>query len=102
MQRYEVVVTPFAAANIREAHEWLSAKSPDYADRWLAAIREKILSLDTLPESHAVAQESAAFEVEIRQLPVGRGTPWKVFFTVEGSTVHVLHVRHGARDAWRP
>ena len=24
-----------------------------YADRWLAAIREKILSLDTLPEAHA-------------------------------------------------
>lgn len=49
-----------------------------------------------------MAQESAAFEVEIRQLLVGRGTPWKVFVTVAGSTVHVLHVRHGARDAWRP
>lgn len=102
MRRCEVVVTSFAEANIREAHEWLSAKSPGYADRWLAVIREKILGLDTLPESHAVAQESAAFDVEIRQLLVGRGTHWKVRFTVEGSAIHVLHVRHGARDAWRP
>ena len=102
MRRYSVVVTPFAAANIREAHAWLSAKNPVYADRWLAAIREKILSLATLPESHAVARESAAFDVEIRQVLVGRGTPWKVFFTVQGSTVHVLHVRHAGRDAWMP
>ena len=65
MRRYRVVVTSFAAANIHEAHAWLSAKNPVYADRWLAAIREKILSLDTLPESPAVARESAAFDVEI-------------------------------------
>ena len=94
MPRYSVVVTPFAAANIQG--------NPVYADRWLAAIREKILSLDTLPESHAVARESAAFDVEIRQVLVGRGTPWKVFFTVQGSAVHVLHVRHGGRDLWQP
>ena len=75
MRRYNVVVSPFAAANIREAHAWLSARNPAYADRWLADIREKILSLDTLPESHAVARESAAFDVEIRQVLVGRARP---------------------------
>ena len=57
MRRYEVIVTPFAAANIREAHA---------------------------------------------QLLEGGGTPWKVFFTVHQSAVHVLDVRHGARDFWRP
>jgi len=102
MRRCNVVVSPFAAANIREAHAWLSARNPVYADRWLADVREKILSLDTLPESHAKARESAAFDVEIRQVLVGRGTPWKVFFTVQGSEVYVLHVRHGGRDLWRP
>lgn len=102
MQRYDVIVTPFAAANIRDAHAWLSAKNPDYADRWLATVRAKILSLDTLPEVHPVAAESEAFDAEIRQLLVGRGTRWKVFYTVQGATVHVLHIRHGARDAWRP
>ena len=65
-----VVVTPFAAANIR---------NPVWADRWLAHVREKILSLDTLPESHETAKESAAFDAEVRQVLVGRGTPWKVF-----------------------
>lgn len=102
MRRYDVIITPFAAANIRAAHAWLSDRSPDHADRWLAAVRAKILSLDTLPEAYPVAAESDAFDVEIRQLLVGRGTPWKVFFTIQGSTVRVLHVRHGARDTWRP
>ena len=102
MRRYEVIITPFAAANIREAHAWLTARNPEHADRWLAAIREQILSLDTLPEAHPVAAESEAFDTEIRQLLVGTGTPWKVFFTVQESMVHVLHIRHGARDAWRP
>ena len=102
MRRYDVIVTPLAAANIREAHAWLSTRNPDYADRWLAAVRDKILSLDTLPEAHPLAAESEAFDVDIRQVLVGTGTPWKVFFTVKGRTVHVLHIRHGARDAWRP
>ena len=102
MLRYDVVITPLAAANIREARQWLSTRNPDYADRWLAAVRGKILSLDTLPEAHPLAAESEAFDADIRQLLVGTGTPWKVFFTVQGRAVHVLHVRHGARDAWRP
>lgn len=102
MRRYDVIITPFAAANIRAAHAWLSARNPDYADRWLAAVRDKIQSLETLPEAHPLAMESDAFDEDIRQLLVGSGTPWKVFYTVTGPAVHVLHVRHGARDAWQP
>ena len=102
MKRYRVVITPFAEDNIRKAHDWLQSANPAYAAKWLAGIRDKILGLETLPESHAVAPESGAFNREIRQLLVGRGTPWRVFFTIEGSTVHVLHVRHGSRDYWRP
>jgi len=80
----------------------LSARNPRYAERWLEEIRNAILSLDTLPTSHALAPENDAFDDEIRHVLVGRGTPWHVFFTVKGSTVHVLHVRGGGRDAWMP
>jgi len=98
----KVVITPFAADNIREAHEWLMAENPIYAAKWRDGIRDKILGLETLPDSHAVAPESEAFDREIRQLLFGRGTSWRVFFTIEGSTVRVLHVRHGSRDNWHP
>ena len=102
MKRFRVVVTPFAEANVREAHEWLAGENPAYAARWLAGVREKILGLERFPDSHPVAPESDAFDCEIRQLLYGRGTSWRIFFTIEGSTVQVLHVRHGSRDYWRP
>ena len=102
MRRYRVVISPFAEDNIREAFEWLTAENSAYAAKWLAGVREKILGLETFPESHAVAPESDAFDCEIRHLLYGRGTPWPIFFAIEGSIVHVLHVRHGSRDYWRP
>ena len=102
MRRYRVTISPFAQDNILEAYGWLVAENPAYAKKWLGGIREKIVGLEIFPESHAVAPESDAFASEIRQLLYGRGTPWRIFFTIEGSTVHVLHVRHGSRNYWRP
>ncbi len=58
MKRYRIVVTPLAADNIREAYGWLLAENPVYAARWLDGVRDKILELETLPQSHAIAPES--------------------------------------------
>ena len=102
MRRYRVIVTPSAQDDIRKAQEWIAAENPDYARTWLDGLREKILGLETWPESHALAPESDVFDRDIRQLPYGRGTPWRIFFAIDGSTVQVLHVRHGRRDHWRP
>lgn len=102
MRRYRVAVTPTGQDDIRKAHAWLAAENPVYAGRWLAGIRERILGSETLPESHALAPESDAFDREVRQLLYGRGTQWRIFFVIDGSTVQVLHVRHGRRDRWRP
>jgi len=102
MKRYRIVITPLAANDIRDAHGWLLAENPVYAARWLDGVRDKILELETLPQSHAIAPESEAFDCEIRQLLIGRGNPWRIFFAIEGSTVQVLHIRHASRDYWRP
>ncbi len=102
MKRYRVIVTPRAEDDISKAHEWLKAERPRYAEAWLDGIRERILALETLPESHALAPESAAFAREVRQLLFGRGTPWRIFFTIDGSTVQIVHVRHGRRGYWLP
>lgn len=100
--QYRVIITPSAGEDIREAHERLETKNPACAAKWLRGIKDKILELETFPESHAVAPENGAFEVEIRQLLFGRRTPWRIFFTIDDSTVRVLHVRHGSRNYWQP
>lgn len=102
MTRYRVIVTPFAAENLRNAHAWLAAENPVAAAKWLAGIRAKILGLETLPHSHALAPESAAFDCDIRQALFGHATPWRIFFTIDGDIVQILHVRHGRRDDWLP
>lgn len=84
MRRYRVIVIPSAQDHIREAHEWIAAENPGYARTWFDGLREKIPGLETLPESHALAPESDPFDRYIRQLPHGRGTPWRIFFAIDG------------------
>ncbi len=102
MKRYRVIIVPFAGENIREAYEWFGVENPVHAAKWLNGIGDRILELETLPGSHALAPESEAFDCGIRQLFFGRGAPWRIFFAIEDSTVQVLHVRHGRRGYWRP
>ncbi|MGQ0665144.1 MAG: type II toxin-antitoxin system RelE/ParE family toxin [Pseudomonadota bacterium] len=102
MKRDRVIITPFAADNIREAYAWYLAENPTHAVKWLEGIEAAILGLETLPEAHGLAPESRAFGRDIRQLLYGSSRRWRVFFVVEEMTVHVLHVRHGSRDYWLP
>ncbi|MBF0097687.1 MAG: type II toxin-antitoxin system RelE/ParE family toxin [Magnetococcales bacterium] len=101
MKHYRVVITPFAADNIREAHAWLKTENLPHAARWLQGIKKAILALSSMPESHPLAPESDVLDGEIRQCLFGRGTPWRIFFTIEETTVYVLHVRHGRRSDWQ-
>ncbi|MEO5354078.1 MAG: type II toxin-antitoxin system RelE/ParE family toxin [Magnetococcus sp. XQGC-1] len=102
MKGYRVVITPFAADNIREAYAWFLAENPVYAAKWLDDIQSGVFGLENLPESRLVAPASDDFDCEIRHMIIGRGVPWRVFFTIDGETVYVLHVRHGSRDYWHP
>lgn len=102
MKRFKVILMPNAQEEIQRAFDWLEEEDPVHAEKWIREIQTRILGLSTLPESHAIAPESEAFECEIRHLLVGKGIPWRVFFTVNGDRVQVLHVRHGRQDYWRP
>ncbi|MBF0283692.1 MAG: type II toxin-antitoxin system RelE/ParE family toxin [Magnetococcales bacterium] len=65
MKRYRVVITPLAADNLREAYRWLKSENPLYAARWLQGVKEAILDLGVMPESHPLAPESAVLDGEI-------------------------------------
>jgi len=97
---YRVVIETRAIRDIDEATGWITAQSPDAAERWFNAIEAEIRSLARFPERCPRAREDGRFKHELRQLVFGRRHGrYRVIFTLHEGKVHVLHVRHGARPA---
>ena len=100
MKRWNVIVELPAQQDIAEAHLWLAEREPEAAERWFNSIYDTIESLEIFPERCPLAPESKSFNSEIREIFHGRRQhKYRILFTVSGSEVHVLHVRHGARLA---
>lgn len=96
--KYRVWIETRAARDIDEASGWMTAGSPEAAERWFNAIEAEIYSLEQFPSRRPRAREDGLFPYELRQLVYGRRHGrYRIIFTIRAQTVHVLHVRHGAR-----
>lgn len=97
--RFQVIVHPEAHAEIDEIVGWIAERSPTAAARWHRGLHRAIRSLSRFPKRWPLAPENDEdFVGEIRHLLYGkRLSVYRVLFSVRGDTVHVLHVRHGAR-----
>ena len=96
---YQVIIEPAAADGIESAYLWIAEQSPDAAHRWYGALEAHISTLTQMPERCALAPENNAFDEEIRHLLNGN---YRVLFTILEHNVHVLHVRHAAREYLLP
>lgn len=100
---YRVIIEPPAAQDIDSAYNWIAERNPDAAVNWFNRMEAAIRTLANSPQRCPLAEESRAFDREIRQLVVGRRVgAYRVLFTIEADAVHVLHVRHGRRMRLRP
>ncbi len=95
---YRVELSIRAQADIREAYEYIGEHGPASPDAWKAGLDRKLTSLETFPESCSLAPENDLVSDEVRQLFYG---PFRLLFTIRGSKVYVLTVRHGARRTMR-
>ena len=96
--KYRIVIQPTAEAEIEDAFRWIHNRSPIRAAKWFNGLTDAIQKLASHPEMYALAPETDAFQVEIRQLLYGkRGGVYRILFTLKGGTVFVLHARHGSR-----
>jgi plasmid stabilization system protein ParE len=103
--KYRVEIAASAKADIREAARWLAEQaSPAVATRWLTGLYKAMNSLGRQPSRCPVAAESHKFPVEIRELLYGRSKKGRrrIIFTIENDIVHILSVRHTARDELEP
>ena len=101
MKRFQVIILPSAERDIGEAYEWwVDQNEEEAAVRWYNRLLEVVFSLDTFPERCPLAPESKFLNAEIREIfHRRRQHKYRILFTVAADTVHVLHVRHGARLA---
>jgi plasmid stabilization system protein ParE len=98
MKRWTVVLELPAQQHIEAAYLWIAERNSESADRWFNGIYDTIGSLELFPERCQLAPESRFFNREIRQVFHGRRQhKYRILFTMTGSEVHILHVRHGAR-----
>ena len=96
---YRVITQPDAEAEAEEAFRWFYEQSPEAAVRWYHGLREAIQSLAEHPHRCPVAPEAEGFSEEVRQLLYGkRRGIYRILFLIRGHTVHVIGVRHGARQ----
>lgn len=99
MKRYAVEISPQAEEEILEAAKFIALDSLRHAERWLDEIYEAVATLKTMPERCALIPENEEFEEDLRQLLF---YSHRIIFLMESKKVRILHVRHSARDAWKP
>jgi plasmid stabilization system protein ParE len=99
-RKCDIHIQPEAESNMEEAYQWLLEKAPEYAADWFNNLVAEFRRLEVHPEKFPLAPENrfGVFDREVRQMLYGKGF-WKyrILFFVEGDTVHIVHVRHGAR-----
>jgi plasmid stabilization system protein ParE len=95
---YNVIVTPTAEAEAMEAVAWYAGRSEEAALRWHAGLTRAIHSLAKMPTRCPVSkQESEALGCEVRLLLYGkRRGVYRILYSIEGETVWILRIRHGA------
>ena len=78
--------------------------SPAAAAPWYAGLDKAIATLSTMPARDPVAEEeSERIGITLRQMIHGRRrNVWRIFFSIEGDSVYVHSIRHGAQDMIEP
>lgn len=92
---FRVEIAPSAIAEADAAYDSIAVGSPAAAERWLDELSDAVASLASMSRRFGFAREHGRVSYELRQF---RHAPYRALFTIVGSTVRVLHMRHQAMD----
>lgn len=96
---YKLIIQPPAIRDLDEAYQWIAERSPSNAASWFNGFLDTLRNLEQFPQRCEIAPESKFVGQPIRQLLYGRRSGvYRVLFTVRAREVHVLHIRHAARE----
>jgi plasmid stabilization system protein ParE len=97
---YSVNITERAERDLDRIYLTIEAESSEKARAWFNGLEHTVLSLDEHPARGTPIPEGG----ELRQLLYGRkGRRYRIIYAIDETscTVTVLHIRNGARDAFR-
>ena len=83
--------TPADADDLEEIYGYLERHFPSLAEQTISELYEKIRSLKLFPFQGRPGMRPGTRELVIP------GLPYLAVYRVAGQTIHVLHIRHGAR-----
>ena len=98
---YRVELTHRAARDLTRLYRDIQAEDSDAAAAWFNGLEALVYSLDEHPNRSAVTPENK----RLRHLVYGtKPQVYRIIYRVidRTETVKVLHIRHGARDAFSP
>jgi len=93
-KRHRVEITRAAERDVVRVYEYIERHSPERAVKWLAEIERQAQTLAQYPNRCPVIPEADDIGVEYRHLIWGH---YRTVFRIEGSTVYVVRVVHGAQ-----
>ena len=88
---WPVTIRPRARTDLRRAHDWYEEQCPGLGDEFLAAHAEALLRLESDPERFPLYYRG------FRRVLTHR-FPYKIFFRIEGRSIIVFRILHGAQD----
>ncbi|MFV1964241.1 MAG: type II toxin-antitoxin system RelE/ParE family toxin [Pirellulaceae bacterium] len=92
---YDVGLSARAERDARAMCDWIAKQSLAGARRWFDAIDDAIAALAKDPLKFALAPESDAFPMDLREIlfKTRSGNTYRALFCVEGEKVQVVSIR---------
>lgn len=98
---YRVEIAGSTEGEFEALYLWVVERAPHQGARWFNGLERAVLSLSDNPRRCPIAPENVDAESPVRVLHYGRKPHvYRIFFLIDEptETVHVVHVRRGARQ----
>jgi plasmid stabilization system protein ParE len=92
--KFKSIITPRALDDLVAIRDYIARRNPDNAADFLLKILEGIETIEDSPTSFGLAEESSMVPYDLHQFVV---RPYRILYRVDGSSIQILHIRHGAR-----
>lgn len=96
--QYEIVVHRLARVDVLHVYKRAAGIAPVTAEKWLARLQLKILTLQNNPQRCSVAAEDSKVDVSLYELLFGRSpNVFRVIFAIDGQKVRILRFLRAQR-----